>query len=155
MVVRRIRMDLDTWDGLTRDQQEKAVGRRLGDGAPLSGTREKDRPDLLAVDDAGRRVIPLAAHVRRAHPGLNAGRRIFRKGANYTVPVATGGATSVESGLVFLSYQADVAEQFVPIQQTLDASDALNRWTTAIGSAAFAVLPGFTAGTWLGHQVLD
>jgi dye decolorizing peroxidase len=36
-------------------------------------------------------------------------------------------------------------------QQHLDRADALNRWTTAIGSAEFAVLPGFRPGGWLGQ----
>jgi len=36
MVVRRIAMNLDTWDRLDRDGREQSVGRRLSDGAPLS-----------------------------------------------------------------------------------------------------------------------
>ncbi len=43
--------------------------------------------------------------------------------------------------------------QFVPLQQRLDQADALNTWTTAIGSAVFAVLPGFEPGGWLGEAL--
>lgn len=66
----------------------------------------------------------------------------------------TGQGVEVESGLVFLAFQADLADQFVPVQQALDESDQLNEWTTAIGSATFAVLPGFEQGSWLGEQLL-
>ena len=39
--------------------------------------------------------------------------------------------------------------------QTFDHHDALNEWTTAIGSAEFAVLPGFSEGGWLGQRLLE
>nr|WP_216653925.1 Dyp-type peroxidase [Nocardioides sp. zg-DK7169] len=149
LVVRRIRMDLDTWDELTREEQERSVGRRLDDGAPLTGSKETDDIDLRARSGE-RLVIARDAHARRSHPGLNGGRRIFRKGANYVLDTERG----VESGLVFSSFQADLLDQFVPIQQTLDELDSLNEWTTAIGSASFAVLPGFEPGGWLGQSLL-
>ena len=151
LVVRRIRLDLHTWDELTRAEQERSVGRRLDTGAPLTGAREQDDVDLAALGEDGRPLIPGNAHARRAHPSLNGGRRIFRKGANYT-HTAPGG---IESGLLFLSFQADLAAQFVPIQRSLDDLDALNRWTTAIGSASFAVLPGFEENGWLGEPLLS
>jgi dye decolorizing peroxidase len=150
LVVRRIRMDLDSWDTLTRSEQERAVGRRLSDGAPLSGVTEKDDLDLSATEQ-GRLVIAERAHARLAHPTLNDGARIFRKGANYAFDDGSG---STESGLVFQSYQADIGKQFVPMQQRLDGADMLNEWTTAIGSAEFAVLPGFSRDGWLGETLL-
>jgi dye decolorizing peroxidase len=127
LVVRRIAMDLDTWASLTRDEQERAVGRRLDDGTRLRPTRPGAHADLAAA-------------------ARNAGRRIFRKGVNYSV--------GEESGLLFLAFQASIEDQFVPLQQTLDRADALNEWTTAVGSASFAVLPGFADGDWLGSTLL-
>ena len=150
LVVRRIRMDLPTWDELTRDEQEESVGRRLDDGAPLTGGSELSDVDLAARKD-GRWVIAEEAHARRAHPSTNGGRRLFRKGANYEL-VGAGGES--ETGLIFQSFQRNLTGQFVPIQQTMDAADALNEWTTAVGSAEFAILPGFTKGEWLGRQLL-
>ena len=38
LVVRRIAMDLDDWERLDRTSREVAVGRRLDDGAPLTGS---------------------------------------------------------------------------------------------------------------------
>ncbi|WP_110182742.1 Dyp-type peroxidase [Nocardioides solisilvae] len=149
LVLRRIRMDLPTWDELTRAEQEASVGRRLDDGAPLTGGHERSDLDLAARAD-GRWVVAKDAHARRTHPSSHGGRRIFRKGANYEVVTPAGS----ETGLLFQSFQRDLTDQFVPIQQAMDVSDALNEWTTAVGSAEFAVLPGFAEGQWLGHQLL-
>jgi dye decolorizing peroxidase len=150
LVVRRIVMNLDTWDELTRSEQERAVGRKLSTGAPLTGSLEHDELDLLEQDADGRPTIAANAHARLSHHSTNAGRRIFRKGLNYTHD--TGAAR--ESGLIFLSYQADIASQFLPILMRLDAADALNEWTTTIGSAVFAIPPGFTPTTPLAHALL-
>ena len=149
LVVRRIRMDLTTWDELTRDEQERSLGRDLATGAPLTGGVEADDMDLAAVDAGGRLLVPASAHSRLSHPSLNGGARIFRKGLNYTTE-----GPDREAGLVFLSFQADVASQFTRIQRQLDHHDALNEWTTATGSAEFAVLPGFAEGGWLGESLL-
>ncbi|MFK4085711.1 Dyp-type peroxidase [Kribbella sp. NPDC020789] len=150
LVVRRIKLNLDTWDELTRSEQERAVGRKLSTGAPLTGTAEHDELDLEARDADGRPLIAANAHARLSHHSENDGRRIFRKGLNY---VHDTGATR-ESGLIFLSYQADIAGQFLPLLARLDAADALNEWTTTIGSAVFAIPPGFQAGGWLGQKLL-
>jgi dye decolorizing peroxidase len=150
LVVRRIRMNLDTWDELTRSEQERAVGRKLSNGAPLTGAAEHDELDLEARDADGRLVIAENAHARLSHHSENDGRQIFRKGLNY---VHDNGPNR-ESGLIFLSYQADVAGQFLPLLARLDAADALNEWTTTIGSAVFALPPGFQPGTWLAQDLL-
>lgn len=149
LVVRRISMNLPEWDELTRSEQEATVGRRLDDGAPLTGGGELDDVDLTARKD-GIPVIALDSHVRLSHPSTNGQRRIFRKGGNYEVH----GGQGSDTGLVFASYQADISRQFVPIQRNLDSSDALNEWTTAIGSAEFAILPGFDEGEWLGQHLI-
>lgn len=151
LVVRRIKLNLDTWDELTRSEQERAVGRKLSNGAPVTGTAEHDELDLEKRDGDGRLMIAENAHSRLSHHSTNDGRRIFRKGLNY---VQDTGATR-ESGLIFLSYQADLVSQFLPLLARLDAADALNEWTTTIGSAAFAIPPGFHPGTWLGQPLLS
>ena len=152
LVVRRIRMDLDEWDTLTRAEQETSVGRDLDAGAPLSGTRERDLPDFAATDEAGRPLISENSHVRLSHPEQNGGARILRRGLNYTSYDADSGRR--DAGLVFCSFQANLGRQFVPIQRRLDQGDALNEWTTAIGGAEFAVLPGFREGGWLADRLL-
>ena len=153
MVVRRISMDLDVWDTVTRGDQELSVGRNLDNGAPLNGTEETDKPDFAAKDpEFDRLVIPADSHVALSHPDNNGGLRILRRGINYTTFDAATGER--DAGLVFISFQADLGEQFVPIQGRLDKADQLNIWTTAIGSAEFAILPGFAEGGWLGDTLL-
>lgn len=140
LVVRRIEMHLDTWDELSREEREQAVGRRLGNGAPLSGKHEHDQADLAAVDKDGLMVIPEFSHVRRARM---TGTRILRRGWNF------------ENGLIFTAYQRDVTAQFVPIQTSLNQLDLLNTWTTPIGSAVFAVPPGCAEDGFIGDTLLS
>jgi dye decolorizing peroxidase len=53
LVIRRIRIELETWDAADRRGKEFAVGRILDTGAPLTGTHEYDEPDLAATDALG------------------------------------------------------------------------------------------------------
>lgn len=153
MVVRRITMNLDTWDELTRQEQELSVGRDLDQGAPLTGSKETDLPDFTALDsETGTPVIPVDSHVALSHHSANGGARILRRGMNYTTYDAA--RQRHDSGLIFVSFQADIGTQFVPIQRSLDRADQLNEWTTAIGSAEFAIPPGFDKGAWLGQSLL-
>lgn len=161
-VLRRIRMELDTWDMVDRPGREAAIGRRLGDGSPLSApaagagsggaagagadTAERTPADFSAKDSLGFPLIPTTAHIRRAH-SEDPAERIFRRAVNYD--------ESGESGLLFACYQHDPLRQFVPIQQRLDDLDMLNEWVTHVGSAVFAILPGFEPGETLGASLFE
>lgn len=149
LVVRRIEMKLDSWDGLSRSAQEQVVGRNLANGAPLTGKSEFDPMDFDATDH-GQPVIALDAHSRLSHPDNNGGRRMLRRGINYTHEEWDGSRLVASSGLIFMAFQTSIADQFVPIQRRLDAGDALNEWTTAIGSAVFVVPGGFPPGSFVG-----
>lgn len=118
---------------------------------PLTGTAEHDEPDFDAKTAIGFPVIPEFSHVRRARPE-DAAQRIFRRAYNYDERPAD--AEVSDSGLVFVSFQADVDGQFVPIQRRLDDLDLLNEWTTPIGSAVFAVPPGCAPGGYIGETLL-
>jgi dye decolorizing peroxidase len=152
MVVRRIAMNLDTWDHLDRPGRDQAVGRFQSTGAPLTGTGEFDEPDFAAKDAVGFPVIPEFSHLRRARPEDPA-QRIFRRGYNYDQTPPAGDLS--DAGLLFVSFQADVDGQFVPIQRRLDELDLLNQWTTPIGSAVFAVPPGCAEGGFIGEGILS
>lgn len=151
MVIRRIHMDLDKWDRLDRPGREESVGRTLSNGAPLTGANEHDEPDFDAKTPVGFPVIPEFSHMRRSRPD-DARQRIFRRGYNYDE--RPGGGQVSDSGLIFVSFQADVDTQFVPIQRRLDELDLLNEWTTPIGSAVFAVPPGCQPGGYIGQTLL-
>ncbi len=152
MVVRRIAMDLDTWDHLDRPGRDQAVGRFQSTGAPLTGADEFDEPDFEAKDAIGFPVIPEFSHLRRSRPEDPA-QRIFRRGYNYDQTPPAGDLS--DAGLVFVSFQADVDGQFIPIQRRLDELDLLNQWTTPIGSAVFAVPPGCAEGGFIGEGILS
>ncbi|QTF73795.1 Dyp-type peroxidase [Arthrobacter woluwensis] len=139
LVLRRISMNLDKWDELDRSGREESVGRKLSNGAPLTGADEHDEPDFKALNPVGFPVIADFSHLRRARPE-DPSQRIFRRAFNYDVP--PGGPGVSDSGLLFASFQADVDRQFVPIQKRLDDLDILNQWTTPVGSAVFAIPPG-------------
>lgn len=156
LVLRRISMDLDSWDELDRPGKELVVGRRLDTGAPLTGEREHDEPDLEAVNPTGFSTISDIAHVRRSRTD-NPDEAMLRRAYNYDDGPDLGsddtdGATRPVSnaGLLFAAYQCDVDRQYVPIQRRLDSSDHLNLWTTPIGSAVFAIPPGCTEGGFIG-----
>ncbi|MER7457956.1 Dyp-type peroxidase [Micromonospora sp. NPDC126480] len=151
LVVRRISMNLETWDLLGRTDRELAVGRRLDTGAPLTGTAEHDEPDFAALGPDGLTVIPDFSHLTRAHVTEDR-LKVLRRPYNYDgVPAAD---CTADSGLIFASYQADIAEQFLPIQRRLADRDLLNEWTTPIGSAVFAIPPGCPGGGWIGQHLL-
>ena len=150
LVLRRISMNLDTWDGLDRSGRESAVGRTLAVGAPLTGTKERDEPDFTATNALGFPVIPEYSHLRRAR-SEDRSQRIHRRGYNYDDAPQGSGVSN--SGLLFASFQADVDAQFVPIQQRLDTLDLLNQWTTPIGSAVFAIPPGCATDGYIGDTL--
>ncbi|MDF2824308.1 MAG: Dyp-type peroxidase family, partial [Mycobacterium sp.] len=147
LVARRIRAEMDTWDELDRTSKELTVGRRLDNGAPLTGQREADEPDFTATVN-GITVIPQNSHIAMAHHRSDA-EQFLRRPYNYDDPPGPDQIT--DSGLLFLAYQRDPTVQFVPVQQRLADFDALNPWITPVGSAVFAVLPGIGEGQYLGE----
>lgn len=151
LVVRRIEMQLDTWDELDRQSKEHTVGRTLDSGAPLTGAQETDEPDFTLTQN-GIPVIPQNSHVALAHHH-GTRERFLRRPYNYDDPPAPGQTSN--SGLIFATYQRDVDEQFLPVQRRLAQFDALNQWTTAIGSSVFIVPPGVrTPGDYLGQELV-
>ena len=144
-VFRRIRMEMHTWDQIDRVAREGAIGRTLATGAPLTGKQERDEPDWDAKDSLGFPLIPDYSHIRRAHSFDNPGERIFRRSVNYD--------TGSERGLLFVCYQKDPAKQFESIQARLDELDLLNEWITHIGSAVFAIVPGWEPGGMIGESL--
>ncbi|MDH3010437.1 Dyp-type peroxidase [Gordonia alkanivorans] len=155
MVLRRIAMDLDGWQEVDPRSQELSVGRTLTDGAPLSGGGEHDDPDFDKIVD-GLPAIPASSHIARARHRTPT-EQFLRRGYNYDDPPepdADGTIPISNSGLLFAAYQRDVDAQYVPVQARLAEHDALNQWTTPIGSAVYAVLPGARRGEVLGQGLL-
>lgn len=143
MVVRRISMNLDTWEILDRDSRELSMGRKLDNGAPLTGNEELDPAKFDQIDDFGLPVIDPMSHMARATmPKGHPEQRLKRRAYNYDLPVEPGSEQTSNAGLVFVCFQKDPRTQFEPIQQRLDEGDRLNQWIEHIGSAVFFIPPG-------------
>lgn len=151
MVLRRIEMNLDTWDRLDDGGKEQAIGRRLSNGAPLTGTQEFDTPDLEAKTNTGLPVIPTFSHVRRSKTD-NPEQKFLRRPLSYDEGIRADGTSNV--GLLFAAYMANINAQYVPVQQRLSDLDLLNTWTTPVGSAVFAMPPGCQPGGYIGEGLL-
>lgn len=152
LVIRRIAMHLVPWDDLETEGKEIAMGRRFHDGAPLTGGGERDPIDRNKRDQDGFTVIAPNAHAGLAQP-RNAAERMLRRPYNYYDGTSPDG--TLDEGLIFVAYQADLATAFVPVQRRLAATDALNTWITHIGSAVYAVPPGAEEGSYIGAQLFQ
>lgn len=146
LVARKIAMIIESWDRVRLSEQQRIIGRSKGEGAPLSGGGEFTQPDFRATDASGRTAIDAASHVRLAHPTLNDGVRIVRRGYNFVD--GNNQLGRLDAGLFFLSYQRS-PEQFVKIQRAL-STDAMNEYVRHVGSGIWAVPPGASAASFVG-----
>ena len=153
LVLRRIAMNMDTWEALDRRGRELSVGRSLDTGAPLTGTTETDEA-VFSATKGGIPVIPESAHIARAHQRSDREQFLRRPYSYDLAPPGVDGDTS-DSGLIFAAYQRDPLAQYLPVQQRLADHDALNEWTTPIGSAVYAMLPGARPGSYLGAPLFE
>ncbi len=152
-VVRRIRMLLDVWESRPLDEQERVMGRRKSNGAPLTGERETDPVDLEARGPDGTAVIAANAHVRVTAPETNGGAAMLRRPFSYHDGFRDDGAP--DAGLLFICWQADPLRGFVPVQRKLDRGDALSEFIRHEASALFAVPGGAAEGEYVGQALLE
>jgi deferrochelatase/peroxidase EfeB len=151
-VIRVIRMFVESWDELPVAAQERIVGRRRADGAPLGARRATDVPDY-ASDPHGR-LIPLRAHVRLANPRTprSEGSRILRRGYNYDRGI--DGQGRLDIGLIFNCYQRDIRRQFEAVQKRL-VNEPMAPFIRPFGGGYFFTLPGVRdAADWYGSRLL-
>jgi dye decolorizing peroxidase len=156
-VFRRIRMLLDRWDQQSTDRQERVVGRRKASGAPLSGgpgAVETTAPDLAGQNPDGSLAIPGDAHIRVAAPASNQGAAMLRRGYSFHDGFRPDG--SPDAGLLFVAFQADPLNGFVPVQRKLARGDALSVFLSHESSGLYAVPGGATDSTgYVGQALLE
>ncbi|WP_237405332.1 iron uptake transporter deferrochelatase/peroxidase subunit [Actinacidiphila reveromycinica] len=152
-VVRRIRMLLDTWDHLSVAEQERVVGRRKSDGAPLSGGVETTPVQLDKINPDRSLAIAGDAHIRLAAPASNSGAAMLRRAFSYHDGIGTDGTP--DAGLLFVAWQADPMTGFVPVQRKLDGADGLSRFLRHEASGLFAVPGGAGKGEYVGQRLLE
>jgi Dyp-type peroxidase family len=108
--------DSEEGRGLSQEQVlAKMMGRELN-GNPLTGgdPPRDDRNDFTYERDADGGQCPLHAHIRRSNPREKGVPRIVRRGMSYG-PFDED--SKDERGLMFLAYNASIAEQFEVIQR--------------------------------------
>ncbi|MGW8484078.1 iron uptake transporter deferrochelatase/peroxidase subunit [Microbacterium sp. NPDC055903] len=145
LVARKIAMLIETWDRVRLAEQNRIIGRDKAEGAPLSGGDEFTEPDFTAA------AIDEDSHVRLAHPDLNDGVRILRRGFNYVD--GNNGLGRLDAGLFFLSYQRDPA-QFVALQRSL-STDLMNEYIRHVGTGIWAIPRGAATGSFVGAELFD
>ena len=149
-VARRIRMLAEIWDRLRLIEQEQTMGRDKRYGAPLSianptkASEEFTAVDYKAKDDKGETLVPADAHIAVVSPEQNQGRRMLRRGYNYTDGSDSLG--QLQTGLFFIAFVRDPRTNFYPILDRMTKSDALQEYLKHEASALFAIPPGIEKG---------
>ncbi|MDN6812523.1 MAG: Dyp-type peroxidase [Acidipropionibacterium jensenii] len=147
-VARRIRMFLEIWDRLRLAEQEDTIGRDKMFGAPQSvASPSSARQEFTAVDlsaqQGGVPMVAADAHVAIVSPEQNKGRRMLRRGYNYTDGIDSLGR--LNAGLFFIAFVRDPRTNFYPILMRMTTSDALTEYLQHQASALFAIPPGVGA----------
>jgi len=137
-VVRRMVIDVERFNALSRHRQEAVIGRDKVTGAPIGGTSIDSPVDLAAKNPDGSYVLPVGAHVRRAHPAATGRPLMLRRSYSFV--------SDAEQGLLFMSFQRDLSA-FVQTQYRLDAADDLMAFTRTTASGAFWVPPRSLLGS--------
>jgi deferrochelatase/peroxidase EfeB len=152
LVVRLIRMLLQSWDGVSLSEQQKILGRKRDSGAPLGAKGEFDAPNYKA--DPNGNVIPLDAHMRLANPDTpqTDNQRLIRRSYNFDLGTDQNG--NLKAGHIFIAYQQDVERQFATVQQRL-IDEPLANFVQPFGGGYFFTLPGVRDDSdWYGSSML-
>lgn len=143
-VLRKVRMNIETWDADRVSDQQTIFGRHKESGAPLTKKDEFDTIDFGKVDPTSH--VALAAHEN------NGGIRILRRGFNYTDGINDVG--QLDAGLLFIAFMND-PDKFVKLQTKLGRSDLLNEYISHIGSGLFAVPPAPKRGHYIAEELFS
>ena len=157
-VARKIRMFAEIWDRIRLIEQEQIMGRDKRYGAPLSvvdptePSQEFTTVDYEAMDDKGAPLVPGDSHIAVVAPERNQGRRMLRRGYNFTEGNDTLGR--LETGLFFVAFVRDPRTNFYPILDRMTQSDALEEYLQHQGSALFAIPRGIKDSETMVGQAL-
>ena len=135
--VRLIRHFVEFWDRTPMQEQTDIFGRRKYSGAPMDG-----------------KITPKDSHMRLANPRdpeFMKKHLLYRRAFNYSRGLAANGQLDV--GLVFICYQANLADGFIFVQNLLNG-EPLEEYISPFGGGYFFVLPGVEKGSFLGKELL-
>ncbi|MEL6793828.1 MAG: hypothetical protein AAFP78_10260, partial [Pseudomonadota bacterium] len=143
-VIRKIAVDVEAFQkvdekvkggpaGITAQElQEQMIGRRK-DGRSLpaeSGSPPDQDFNYVELPNDGNPhevLTPLQSHIRRANPRKADTPRIFRRGFSYG---SFDAAENGERGMMFVAYNANIAEQFEVVQRWISGgnSTGISSW---------------------------
>ncbi len=143
MACRKIQMFLEVWDRTPLAKQEDTFGRKKLSGAPYGAAKELDKVDLSKLPPESHTALANATKLE-----------IYRRAFSYTegFEPQTG---IVNAGLMFISFQKNPDEQFIPMLKALSERDILNEYAKHIGSAMFACPGGIKKGEYVGQKLLE
>lgn len=150
-VVRIIRNFVERWDRAPLLEQERIFGRRKMSGAPMAGGQEYDEFDY--ADDPDGSTTALDAHIRLANPRDRGTLPFIRRALNYSNGVERNG--QIDQGLLFISYQRDLNEGFISIQNRLNG-EPLEEYIKPVGGGYFFIPPGAEdPGDYVGRTLVE
>ena len=131
-VIRKISLDVKAFQGIqnnvddgasnkpsAEEIQEKMFGRKK-DGTPLVGPQEPGANNFNYSQDPEGTGCPLQSHIRRANPREKDTPRILRQGFSYG---SFDHSKEEDRGLMFIAYNANIAEQFELIQRWMSGGN--------------------------------
>lgn len=147
LVVRKLAQDVDALNRFLDDQLAKLsvsnpaaalsrddlLGKMMGrtlDGQALADPGLPPRNDFNYDNDRDGARCPFQAHIRRANPRTlerPTVPRIMRRGMSYGVRIAEN--TNAERGLIFMAYNAGIAEQFEVLQRWISGGNSSGVFT--------------------------
>jgi deferrochelatase/peroxidase EfeB len=140
---RIIHFDIDAWQALPVDRQERIFGRRKASGAPMYAVSETapDTLDPIYTNDPQGLITPLNSHIRLANPQTPqtaATSTILRRSYDYDrSPDVAGG---LDLGHIFCCFQREL-NTYITMQNRLEG-EALVPFINPRGGGFFFALPG-------------
>ncbi|MEZ0076397.1 Dyp-type peroxidase [Planotetraspora sp. GP83] len=149
-VVRIVRFDLEKWNRVPVEQQQRIIGRHKVTGVPLNGGHDENSP--VVYDPAGE-VMPFSCHVRLANPQTTDSRfaapnpyvpdkvppvHIWRRSYQYMRAPDVDGR--MDAGHAFCCFQREL-RTYIEMQRRLE-NEMLVPYITPTGGGYFFALPG-------------
>ena len=148
LTARRIAMNIEVWDTLQLQEQERVTGRDKFEGAPLSGTKEFDEPDFAATNERGRPVIDHGSHVFNVHPDQNGGIRMLRRAFNFVDGSNEQGR--LDAGLFFIAFTRTV-DRFATVHQSMSRDEMFLEYLKTTKTGTYLIPPGVGEAGFVGE----
>lgn len=148
MTVRRIAMNIEVWDTLRLQEQERVTGRDKPVGAPLSGGDEFTEPDFDAVNERGNPKIDRASHLFNVHPDQNDGIRMLRRPFNYID--GTNEQGRMNAGLFFVAF-TKTPERFARVHKSMSRDEMFVEYLKTTNTGTYLIPPGVGAEGFIGE----